>query len=586
MTQEEYNQELSRLQSLIRNLENRRNHLVVENERLTQELVQSLADVEILTSKCRQLDDVVFEEVDYLSDVVGQADLEVKHIFDALNELTAQFFTYKRLSTASKNITQYTDEYYTKFHYYNELRRITLGYVVGLDANIVSSEVMRKKVEKAYLQNTEYWLAYCITAVMLWASNEKEAANRAVSKALSINYFNSCLFFLLVNLRFNRIEAAKKWYVNYLDHADRDDLGDEWQYLLQAYLFGVFGTDEKFQALVMNCFKDMVSQLEMTTVDFAKKFTSKALAFAQLYLHKTDKEFITIRRNSENYKDLMDLLSTAEKNGEIAKYYDDLTQVEAEEGENLAQRIENVLYSLINDYDDQEYKVVKNIKLNEAIVAAKGDMALAQAKTEQMFLEREQKKNFGDLLRNWAFSEDGQTDVSVKRFSISFMKDAIAKGYEEFANDYRKNEPDTINFEIDGCKINCNENQLDKAEEAIKKHYDKNKFMSTLKDKLTLIFILITLGGLALCGIGAIVIACGGNMIAIGILLSLGAIITLVGIFLICRHAAELAKTREEKKKKAIAIMKQALGELAEWRQAYKEADAENANLIKVFEKY
>lgn len=585
MTEEEYN-EAKRLESLIHDLENRANRLIVENQQLTQELVQSLADVEVLTSKCRQLDDVVYDEVDYLSGVVGQADLEVKHIFDALNELTAQFFTFKRLSTASKNITQYTDEYYTKFHYYNELRRITLGYVIGLDANIVSSDVMRKKVEKAYLQNTEYWLAYCITAVMLWASNEKSAANRAISKALSINYFNSCLFFLLINLRFNRMDAAKKWYVNYLDHADRDDLGDEWQYLLQAYLFGVFGADEKFQTLVMNCFKDMVSQLEMTTVDFAKKFTKRALEFAQLYLHKTRKEYVTIRRNSPDYEDIMDLLSTAEKNAEIAKYYDDLTQVEANEGENLAQRIENVLYSLINDYDDEEYKVVKNIKLNEAIVAAKGDMAEAQAKTEKLFAEREEKKNFGDLLRTWAFCEDGQTDVTVKRFSISFMKDAISKGYEEFAEDYRKNEPDEINFEIDGCHMKCNENQLDKAESAINKHYDKNKLANTIKDKLVLIFLCITLGGALLCGIGAIVIACAGNPIAISILFALGAIVLGVGIFLICRRVIELKQIREEKKKKAIAIMKQALGELAEWRQAYKEADSENANLIKVFEKY
>ena len=154
------------------------------------------------------MDDAVNADMKYLVNIVGQADISTKEVYQALNELTVQYFTFKRISSASKNVTQYTDEYNTKFFYYNELRRISLGYVIGLDMNLINGETMRKKVEKAYLQNTDYWLAYAISAVMLWASNEREAANRALSKSLSLSYFNSCLFYLLINLRFGRIDAA------------------------------------------------------------------------------------------------------------------------------------------------------------------------------------------------------------------------------------------------------------------------------------------------------------------------------------------------------------------------------------------
>ena len=77
---------------------------------------------------------------------------------NCLIDLTNSYFTFKNLSTASKNVTQFTDEYYTRFKFFNELRRITLGYVIGLDAYICSDQTMRKKVEEAYLQNSEYWL--------------------------------------------------------------------------------------------------------------------------------------------------------------------------------------------------------------------------------------------------------------------------------------------------------------------------------------------------------------------------------------------------------------------------------------------
>ena len=133
----------------------------------------------------------------YIKGRIQEADVSTSELFKLIDDLTNSYFTFKNLSTASKNVTQFTDEYYTRFKFFNELRRITLGYVIGLDAHICSDETMRKKVEEVYLQNSEYWLAYAIMAVMLWASDEEEAAKRAMSKALTMDYFSTSLFFLL-----------------------------------------------------------------------------------------------------------------------------------------------------------------------------------------------------------------------------------------------------------------------------------------------------------------------------------------------------------------------------------------------------
>lgn len=163
-----------------------------------------------------------------MTGVSGEVNVQsekIHRIFEALEELTAQYATFKTLSTASKNLSQYTDEYHTRFSYYNNLRRITLGYVIGLDTNFVTNESMRKAVEKVYLQNTEYWLAYATTAVMLWASDEKEAAERAVGKAMFMNPSKAALFFMLINLRFDRIKPAQEWFVTYMDRASARQSG-------------------------------------------------------------------------------------------------------------------------------------------------------------------------------------------------------------------------------------------------------------------------------------------------------------------------------------------------------------------------
>lgn len=582
MTEEEYQreqEEAERLQREINRVIEQINRTNQENAMLEAELAAAIDNVSILIDNCKTMDNEVYKIMGELSGTVGKADVSTKEVFQALNELTAQYFSFKSISTASKNVSRFTDEYYTRFADYNELRRISLGYVVGLDSDIISGESARKKVEKAYLKNTDYWLAYCIAGVMLWASDEKEAALRAVAKSLSVHYFNSCLFFLLINLRFNRIDAARKWYVNFLDRADVKDLGDEWQYLLQAYLFGAFGADEEFRETVAKSFRNMLSQVEVTTVDFAKKFTVKALEFAETYIHKTDREYTLLRRNCAEYEDMKALLSCAEKNVEIARYYNDLAEEEITEDVELPQRIENVLYSLINDYDDEELKVVRRIKYNEAVISAKGDEKAAQASYDAMFADRNKKKDLGDLMLAWAFASDtSQTDVSVKRFAISFMKEPIKKGLEQFPEKYRKLEKEKYTFDIDDCRLECSENDYAAAEKVLDKHYDKNKLRDTFRDKHVLIYT-------GMCALAVILFLILFAFFS-PVILTFGILIGLAGSFLLWRRIVDMGKILKEKKRKGKLLLRQVLEELAQWRAAYKEADAGSVDMLNAIERF
>ena len=581
MTDEELQREREEAEDLIAQINStidRIEQVQQENIELQYELEQAINNVKILIGNCEVMDKAVYEQMGFLSGKVGEADLSTKHVFQSLSELTAQYLMFKKISTASKNVTQFTDEYYTRFSYYNELRRISLGYVVGLDAHIISSENARKKVEKAYLQNTDYWLAYCISAVMLWASDEPEAAQRALSKSLSISYFNACLFYLLINLRFQRIEAAKKWYVNYLDQADMSNLGDEWQYLLQAYLFGAFGSDEAFQDAVAQCFRGMLAQIEVTTVDFAKKFTQKAVEFAEYYVHKSEWEYTTLRRTCAEYEQMHSLLSAAEKNAKIAKYYDKLSEEEAS-NEELPQRIENVLYSLVNDYDDDERKVVQRIKYNEAIISARGDTALAQANYDAMFAQQQKKKNFGDLLYDWAFADDSsQTDTAVRRFSISLMKEAIIKGFKKFAENYRADEKETYSFTIDDCALVCGEADFPAASKELDAYYDKHKLRDTFRDKFVLIYS-------GMCAASVVLLLVLFALFS-PVILTLAILVGLAGSFLLWRRIVDMGKILKEKKRKGKLLLQQALDELAQWRKAYRDADTQNGDLLRAIARF
>lgn len=572
MTQEEYEREQREIEQLINEI----NRLIEENNRLTREINGALNDISILQNNVVNLHNSLEPRVRGVSGEVEVNSNQTSEVSQAIQEMSTQYFTFKALSTASKNVTQYTDEYYTRFSYYNNLRRITLGYVIGLDSNFVSSENMRKIVEKAYLQNTEYWLAYATMAVMLWSSDEKEAAQRALDKAMFIDSQKASLYFMLINLRFSRNETAQNWFINYMERVNPSDLGEEWQYLLQAYLAGAFGVDEEFQTEVSKYLKKMTVQSEATTADFSKRFVDRAFKYADTYLHQTKVGFAYLKGTCVNYDELIQILSNAEKNAILAKYYDDLLNEKDNRGDDIYQRIENVLYSLINDYDDAELEVIKKIKLNEHIISAQGNQAAAQKKFESEF-GKQKNQNFADLLTDWAFVEDSKiTPLSVRKFAISCMQDWIFKGYEKFAQSYREKEKNAYSFNVDGCSITCTENDFTQGKEIIEKFYEKNRWKNILADKFIKIYGLITIAGLLVLIIMGIQLTKGAFS---PVALTAGILLVLLGVFLLWRQTVAMLEQLKEQQRLSIQRFQHALDELGQWRNIYKTEDSKLIDL-------
>lgn len=548
-------------------LANQINAMRRENAQLQAELEAAQQNVQVLIGNVGVLETNVHRSMSTLSQKVEVTAQDVTTFFNALRDLSEQYFIFKNLSTASKNLTRYTDEYYTRFSFYNKLRRIALGYVIGLDNAIIDNAVLRKEAEKIYLQNTEYWLAYALMAVMLWKENEREAAGRALNKALAMDYFRSCVFFLLINLRFERQFTAREWYLQYLDKADMTRLGDEFQYLLQAYLNGLFGADPEFEQLVSDNFHRLLEQAEATTVDFGEKFANGARSYAQTHLHRTEEVFPTLQETCPDYEQLRILLSNAEKHALLAAEYIRLAEEPEQLAEEQAQRVENVLYNLINSYDDREWAVVREQKRNEAVMEAKGDLKAAQEKFDLLYAHLNEKKPLADLMVTWVFSEDPtQTNEAVKRFTISLMKDKIYRGFEQFAQLYRKQEPERSTIRIGDCTLSCREDEAEEQAEKLEKFYGKNRLRHLAADKFIRIYGAVCLASLLILTITAFAFHPAG--------LTIGVLAGVLGGFLLWRRIVDVGRILDEEKRLAHEKLQQALRELGTWRTRYREADA------------
>lgn len=567
-----------------RQLESQINHTIARIRAEEARQLQLLADLDYIERNAPILEDnagVMSSEVNgYMSklkDRMKETETDVSDLFYALDELVRVYSGFKSMSTASKNMTQYTDEYYTRFQFYNRLRRITIGYIIGLDKNIISSEVLRKQVETNYLQNTDYWLSYAIMAVMLWASDEEEAANRALNKAIHMDYFKSAVFFMLVNLRFGRMEAAKKWYLVYLERVDVDNLSDEWQFLLQGYLSGVFGADAKFDALAKEGLSNLMKQMESTHPNYGNMVAGYVVDFASGYSYVTRNEYENLRRYCTNYEEMHNLLSDAEKNEILTQYIREMWEQDEEVSDDYGERVEDILYDLISAYDDNELEVWKKIRYNEHILRARGDMQKAQAGYKSEFPDLGKKTTLADKMFQWAFEQNAaRVDFKVRRFSLDYLKKWISKGFELYRNSYKEKERDFYRFKIDDWEMECNEGSGNEAAESIYKHFSKNHLRNLFADNYVIGFTVMLVIAFALIGIT--IWKFSPFPLVVGILL--GA----VGGFLLWRRIVNLNNILYRKRDKAIQVIQNCLKELGEWRKLYHENDEKNKDLVSVFD--
>lgn len=535
------------------------NRLVRENNQMIEEINYAQESMVILANNMAAVSANVVPNVRYVSEQVNVADADVSTLLRALDELTSQYFIFKELSTASKNLTQFNDEYFTKFQFYNELRRITLGYIIGVDAHIINNESLRKKVEKCYLANTDYWLAYAIMSVMLWASDEKEAAERALNKAMHMDSKKSAVFYMLVNLRFGRIEAASRWYLYYLDRTDVNDLGEEWQKLLQAYLSGALGVDPKLEQAAEEYYRKIFEQTQALNAGFSRRVQYRAEEFITNYLHMTESEFPALALCCQDYARIKATLSDFEKFSVVAKYYDDVNNMEPQRAENTNERIENVLYDLINGYDEKEFEVIKKIKYNEAVIAAKGDVTAAQKRYDEMYGNAGRKLNAGEMMLKWAFSEDYvETDITVKKFSLAQLGDDIVEGFRSFSQRIKQNVPESFRVDIDGCQLICTGSNYEACAATVNDHFLKNRLSYALKDKQFDIFLLICAASLILLGAAALFV----KTQAFPVLLALGVVVGILGGFLVWRRWVDIGKELLERCRKALIRLRDVFEEL------------------------
>lgn len=166
---------------------------------------------------------------------------------------------------AHENILRIDQIIKEQFSNHIAIRRTVMGVVRDFDINLVRNSTIQELSEELWITSSRYWLSYALIAITAWVNNYPEVARNALAESGRKDAIKTTLFFCLMNLRFGRMDAAKKWFYEYFKTLDPTMLQQETAILLQSFLNGIFGKDKELEQEVISLIDEWISIIMITS---------------------------------------------------------------------------------------------------------------------------------------------------------------------------------------------------------------------------------------------------------------------------------------------------------------------------------
>ena len=540
---------------------------------------------------------IVFNNLDILDGRVQQVSNNVNFVSDELSKLARNFHEYVEVAArqterqlAETRLIKIRQELETKFGHYAEIRRTTTGVLQADDLGIVKKETITDVTEEMMITTPNYWLAPCLVALSAWINDKKDIADRALKEAIKRDDEKTSLLFALICRRADRKQACLKWARRYFENQDPENLDRKCIVMLDAYASGLLGADS--EGVIADHIERWIVQLEEKP-GFVEKQTqqwSEAINLKRQPLK--DSEYTYLKKYSATWPVLEDIMEGANLHAIAFDYFENILNQEVSTI-NTKKQLDEILDSLVTDFDDEELPLRKEEKLNQFIVDFEGDKDRAEAAMSVEETAFETHKDFTQLLTDAAMKpESTNSSASTQKFSLSLCKEWVSEAYRDIIATNRSKIPEQIDIHLTTgdstifagtTKDGENEGELVAN---YNNYIDKTK-METLA-KLTLS------GFQQFCLYGGGVIAALGIIMAITGNLIFGLVIAIVGAGLVISHFSakknletqreNTEKQFEEMRKNGTQIIRATLAEVVDFRAEFAEKDAESTKVVELID--
>ena len=534
----------------------------------------------------------IHNDLQTLDSNVGAVNSNIKVVYDEIGSLAKEFHDFvsvqqraNRLNQAETRLVKIRQELEKKYGHYDIVRRTTTGILQADDIGIVKKDTISNATEELMISTPGYWLAPCLVALAAWINDQPELAEKAIKEGIKRNDEKTSLFFALICRRADRKEACLKWTQRYLANQDEENLDRKTIIVLDAFASGLFGADT--EGVISRQMNEWLQHLEEKP-GFTEKQTQQWSEAINLKRKPIDTSSYTyLRKYSKTWPVLEDILEGAHLHAEMLEYLIGIFEQKVSTA-TVREQLDDILDSLVTDFDDEELPLRKEEKFEQFIVDFRGDESRARQNMNVEQTAFETHKDFTQLLTDAAMKpETAHSSVSTQKFAFALSRDWVMNAYNDVVAQNRMKIPNEIEINVDTFNDTTvdgqNENELLERFSTLVSSERDAELATCVMSRFEQFCLY---GGIAVGVIGLVMLLFGNKF--------LGLIAVIAGVGMVLNHFSKkkdienkrqnIAERYEKKRSSGSEIIRATLAEVVDFRIEFADKDSESEQVIDFLE--
>ena len=560
--------EVSRLESELREIER-------ENNALRSEISSTVNSVNQAERNLADYNQHIRNTLDNANGTINSSINRALDAYELQGQIDKLYVRYKNVELANKKIRALNNKKYYDFNNFRTVRKIVQGMMDNLDLNMVSDAIIYKSIERQHLKTPDFWLTPALLSVMAWKNDDKPLADRATAEAVKLDMKNSCMFYMIFNMRMGRDSAAVKWFFEYqkceLKGSDEntflmlfslisktlsDTVDDETARLISDYI----------HRLIVECAeKEGYSEDDVVGL-ICSRMTS--------LLKPESYDLPTLAKYCKDYSSMNRMANYANNNYNILEFIMKIKNVPVAERNTYLKEYLNELLAKPNDVEIETYN---EIEYNELVIRLSGDVEQAKERFDAELLRRESELNIISSIIGWIY-DFGNDDVNgqMRLNMFTLVKTLQEKASDLYFKKYRSMYKDVRPVQILDYITDVNFTQEAAENSKVESFYQDQQHTELAMVKNISAY--IAFGAAIACGIAS-------PFLSLFLLIGTGiGAIAGTGIFIANNFKKKNIVLKIQKQKSnVLEILHKMFVEYEQFKGIYKERDAISARIMAEF---
>lgn len=496
----------------------------------------------------------------------------VLNAIELQGEIDRLYVRFKNTELANKKIRAANNKKYYDFANYRTIRKIVQGIMDNLDVNMVSDKTITKAVEIQHLQTPDYWLTCVLISVMAWKNDDKELADRAMARAISLDKKYSSIFYMLFNLRLERNTAALKWFSTYQECEQKGS--DQRTFLMLFSLVSKTiseSVDEDTRAKIFAYINSIILASAQAEGYSEEDIISKICHNYSRFQPSEQIKYALLRKYCGSFDDLNTNMMRAKNNINILEFILKTVNVPVEQRNEF---LKGYIDDLIANPNQVEEAVYEEIAYNELIIKLEGDVEAAKVQFEAEQQRAKSEINLISEMINWIFERENQEIKGQIRLNMfTLTKELQEKAIKAHTENYRSRRKDTAPITINDYSTTADFKREDNEVKKVETHYSniRDSELATIKDVK------------AYVGFGAAAVAFLGAFFAGFWLFALTAMGGAYGAFVLFSNKSLREQTElncKEKIRTTTDLLRKVFNEFKQYKEEFAEYDSYHERIV------